>query len=51
MDLYDIEEKGNGPKTALLKVMDLYDIEEKGNVPVVHFALSFLFFNKSESLA
>jgi hypothetical protein len=39
MDLYDTGKKGNGPKTALLKVMDLYDIERKGNGPVVHFAL------------
>jgi hypothetical protein len=46
MDLYDTGKKGNGPKTALLKVMDLYDIERKGNGPVVHFAQKLNWYKK-----
>jgi hypothetical protein len=49
MDLYDTGKKGNGPKTALLKVMDLYDIERKGNGPVVHFALYIYIYSLSWS--
>jgi hypothetical protein len=39
MDLDDTEQKVNGPKTTLLKMMHLDDTVQKANEHVVYFAL------------